>query len=556
MANAALDDSETDGASPVLGGEDDGEDSGGGQPTPPGGPAPTPAGQPPPAAAAPPAAGPPATTPPAGPAPAANGRAMFLGNLLKTILSGAMAGGQQGQGAFSRGMAAGSPQGQQAAQQQQQKGAADTSKALSEADLMKQQVALTGAKALSAEYMLKRLPQEQQQKYLDKISDFKQTLIKEGANVEAEGDDEKASDAHASLLNSSDPRSTSHQGRFYSLPTMDSDGKPKFDTIYVPNKDTLQSDYNYKDGDGQDQTIPAGTPMFGAMGKLVDSVHAGLQDATKSQHQALIDPKTPEEVDVKLASLQSDKDSNSTFYQHNKPAIDQKIQALTTVQAANKAKADQARQDKKDAAASRATTAAGKPADMAVATLNGKQVAGTMDELKAAGAQGATKAGAAEAEKIQNARSLINVFDSKDPDDLGVNQLAAKLDGEGKLGPAVIRFQQALNQGNTLANFDAGDPDVQRLFTKLGLATTGLMQVHVGARGSAQMLEHFEDLAKAKEMSPSAFRAALDTETKYVKMKAMRPGDVAAQKATTTTSKPNGKAADPFAAFGGTLRTQ
>src|ERR1700679_4120768 len=103
MPNAALDDSETDGASPVLGGEDDGEDSGGGQPTPPGGPAPTPAGQPAPAAA-PPAAGPPATTPPAGPAPAANGRAMFLGNLLKTILSGAMAGGQQGQGAFSRGM--------------------------------------------------------------------------------------------------------------------------------------------------------------------------------------------------------------------------------------------------------------------------------------------------------------------------------------------------------------------------------------------------------------------------------------------------------------------
>ena len=433
-----------------------------------------------------------------------------------------MAGGQQGQGAFSRGMAAGSPQGQQAAQQQQQKGAADTSKALSEADLMKQQVALTGAKALSAEGMLKRLPQEQQQKYLDKISDFKQTLIKEGASVEAEGDDEKASDSHATLLNSSDPRSTSHQGRFYSLPTMDSDGKPKFDTIYVPNKDTLQSDYNYKDGNGEDQTIPAGTPMFGAMGKLVDSVHAGLQADTKAQHQALIDPKTPEEVDVKLASLQSDKDSNSTFYQHNKAQIDQKIGALTTVQASNKAKADQARQDKKDAVAAKA---AAKPADTKTYQAtdeDGNIVAGSMDELKAAGiSKGITKADDDTAKKVTVARQLTS------PSGLFslINQDMRALDAKGKMGSTVTsRLNDALLQ-------KAGsDPDYAPLFVHTHLLATALMQAHVGTRGSSDMMEEFKKLADSGKMNASTLRASLGAEYKYVNEKAMRPKAKAADK--------------------------
>lgn len=188
-----------------------------------------------------------------------------------------------------------------------------------------------------------------------------------------------------------------------------------------------------------------------------------------------------------------------------------------------------------------------KPADMVIGSIGGKQVAVPFDEASNykwdAGGR-PTKAGAAESEKVNNARSLINVFDSGDPDDMGLLQLAAKLDQQGKLGPVMTRFQEWLNKGNTVANFNAGDPDVQRLFTKMGLSTTGLMQVHVGARGSAQMLEHFEDLAKAKEMSPSAFRTALDTEARYVRMKAMLPS---AQRTATapTAAKPAmaGKAA-------------
>ena len=54
------------------------------------------------------------------------------------------------------------------------------------------------------------------------------------------------------------------------------------------------------------------------------------------------------------------------------------------------------------------------------------------------------------------------------------------------------------------------------------------MQVHVGARGSAAMMEHFADLANAKTMSGSTFLAALNTENKYVQMKAMLPNTQAA----------------------------
>ena len=102
------------------------------------------------------------------------------------------------------------------------------------------------------------------------------------------------------------------------------------------------------------------------------------------------------------------------------------------------------------------------------------------------------------------------------------------LNKEGKLGPVASKLQDWLNaKGSVLhsvSNFvPEGDARVQQLFTKLGLSTTGLMQVHVGARGSAAMLEHFADLADAKKMSGDAFLTALNTENKYVQMKAMLP---------------------------------
>ena len=169
---------------------------------------------------------------------------------------------------------------------------------------------------------------------------------------------------------------------------------------------------------------------------------------------------------------------------------------------------------------------------------NGRQVLVPSGDVNKYGLSQVREVGQAENEKVTNARSLMTVFSNNDTDDPGLLQLAKKLDSEGKLGPVASRLQDWLNKGGSVATFNAGDPNVQRLFTKIGLSTTGLMQVHVGARGSAQMLEHFEDLAKAKGMSGPAFLAALDTENKYVRMKAMLPSADASAKTAPGGAKP------------------
>ncbi|MGB9233163.1 MAG: hypothetical protein WCC04_02035 [Terriglobales bacterium] len=177
---------------------------------------------------------------------------------------------------------------------------------------------------------------------------------------------------------------------------------------------------------------------------------------------------------------------------------------------------------------------------------NNRQVLVPSSDAAKYGLTQVREVGQAENEKVSNARGLMTVFDNKDPEDPGLIQLATKLSDQGKLGPVASRLQDWLNKGGSVPTFDAaGDPDIQRLFTKLGLSTTGLMQVHVGARGSAQMLEHFADLANAKKLSPQAFLAALDTENRYIKMKAMLPpAETASQsgstkKATAPTPKVN-----------------
>ena len=94
--------------------------------------------------------------------------------------------------------------------------------------------------------------------------------------------------------------------------------------------------------------------------------------------------------------------------------------------------------------------------------------------------------GQAEAEKVTNARSLLPVFNNPNPNDRGAIQLAQDLARQGKLGPLASRYQEFM-----AGTYGKGDPEVEELRTKMGLLATGLMQVHVGARGSAQMLDRF-----------------------------------------------------------------
>jgi hypothetical protein len=261
--------------------------------------------------------------------PKVSGRAMFLGNLLKTILVGGAAGVASSGSKFGNAVKAGMQAGDPAAKQLKQ---AKVQTALSEADQAKLQTSITGMKALQYEYLLKRLPQEDQLAHLKSISDFKQYIIKEGATVEAEGDDEKASDAQAMHLNGTDPRALNHTGKFYSLPTMDEDGKPKFDIVFVPSKDTLQSDYTWTDPDGNEQTIPAGTPMSGALGKFVEAQQKGAQNQTKEQHKQLGDALKPNVPDTEIPQtvgwLENQQKQNTPLYQQNKNAVDAQINTL------------------------------------------------------------------------------------------------------------------------------------------------------------------------------------------------------------------------------------
>jgi hypothetical protein len=267
-------------------------------------------------------------------APKISGRAMFLGGLLKTILSGAIAGAGASRTRMGGEIAAGA---QAAPEKQLQQ--AKISTAMSDADQAKAQASITGMKALQTEYLLKRLPADDQMRHLETVSNFKQALIKEGADVVAEGDDEKASDAQAFHLNGTDPRATSHAGKFYSLPTIGTDGKPKFDTVYVPSKEVLQNDYKYTDSNGKEQTIPAGTPMAGAMGKFVENLQKGVQDDTKAQHKTLADALKPNVPDAVIPQtvdwLEAQQKQNTPLYQQNKNAVDAQINTLTAAHGQN-----------------------------------------------------------------------------------------------------------------------------------------------------------------------------------------------------------------------------
>lgn len=258
----------------------------------------------------------------------------ILAGLLSKVLSGIQNAPGNPNNAFDRGFMQASPQNQQLRQ-------AQVSKALSEADQAKLQTSITGMKALQLEYLIKRLPQDLQNEHLKAISDFKQNLIKEGANIEAEGDDEKASDAQAFHLNGTDTRATNHQGRFYSLPTMDKDGNAKFDVVFVPTKDVLQNDWTSPDGS---ITLKAGTPTGAGLAKVVDELTKTAQNQTKDQHKELgelLKPaSSPEVVDQNLVSLEQMQKRNDPLYQQNKAKIDDTITALKAAQAGAKARTE------------------------------------------------------------------------------------------------------------------------------------------------------------------------------------------------------------------------
>jgi hypothetical protein len=141
----------------------------------------------------------------------------------------------------------------------------------------------------------------------------------------------------------------------------------------------------------------------------------------------------------------------------------------------------------------------------------GNQVAGTSDELKAAGVEHFVKMPALIQTQTLAARELTS------PDGLFAtarNQILS-LQAKGELGPVASRWN----------NFWAGkglNGDQQAFRGTLGLIATKLMQAHMGNRGGKDALEHFAGLVP-EASTPSALMTTLGNEYAYVNSLAKRP---------------------------------
>src|SRR5271157_749275 len=94
--------------------------------------------------------------------PKVSGKAAFLGNLLKTLLSGVQNAQGNPNNAFDRGFQNASPQAQQAKQ-------ANISKLQSEADREKALASVAGAQAIIYKGLVQQLPQKLQNEHMDAI---------------------------------------------------------------------------------------------------------------------------------------------------------------------------------------------------------------------------------------------------------------------------------------------------------------------------------------------------------------------------------------------------
>lgn len=170
----------------------------------------------------------------------------------------------------------------------------------------------------------------------------------------------------------------------------------------------------------------------------------------------------------------------------------------------------------------------------------GKPVLVPMGQAQQMGLQNPVKADADMVNKAFAARHWLNLANKQadpkaDPQDKGIMQLVDELDAEGKLGPIASRWNEFMT-----GKVGAGDPEIAALRAKMGLSTTLLMQAHVGSRGSAQMLEHFEDLANQKKLDGPTLKAALGAEVNYVQDKAMDPNPPSYKAAPTQVKPPAG----------------
>jgi hypothetical protein len=166
----------------------------------------------------------------------------------------------------------------------------------------------------------------------------------------------------------------------------------------------------------------------------------------------------------------------------------------------------------------------------------GQSIMVPLAQAKELGLKNQAKADNDTINKTLAARHVEPLLYSNDPANPGIMQMVEKLQKENKLGPLASRWQDFMAR-----KWGEGDPEYAALRARMDLATTKLMQAHVGSRGGAFMLEHFEDIANAKRMSGDTLKAGIDQELRYVHDIGMA--------APKTQAKPNANA--PAAAGGG-----
>jgi hypothetical protein len=142
---------------------------------------------------------------------------------------------------------------------------------------------------------------------------------------------------------------------------------------------------------------------------------------------------------------------------------------------------------------------------------NGKNVMVPRSQAKELGLKNIAEANADDVNKTKSARHVLPLLFNNDPKDPGVLQMIDDLDKKGKLGPLASRWNDFMAR-----KFGADDPDYSALRARMDLATTKLMQAHVGSRGGSFMLEHFENIANAKKMGAADLRAGVDQELRYI----------------------------------------
>lgn len=155
---------------------------------------------------------------------------------------------------------------------------------------------------------------------------------------------------------------------------------------------------------------------------------------------------------------------------------------------------------------------------------DGNTVLVSAADAKNMGLTGQMKADTDLVNKSQAGRDWLNLATAKaspnaPPSQMGIMQLVDKMDQDGKLGTVASRWNEFM-----AGKVGAGDPDFAALRAKMGLSTTKLMQAHVGSRGGAFMLEHFQDLADAGKMDAPTLKSALSSEVDYMQDVAKMPG--------------------------------